>query len=90
MSRPPSWYKEDEKFLEYLEGAAGCVPSIVDAADLLRLRLKQIDRRVAQHYLRRVTKPAIEQVDDLVKDVDELRQQLHKALGMLQNERNEK
>ncbi|MGD8499782.1 MAG: hypothetical protein PVJ86_04000 [Phycisphaerales bacterium] len=90
MSRPLSWYKEDEKFLEYLEGAAGCVPSIVDKTDLLNLRLKQIGRRVERHYLRRVVEPAIDQVKELVDEVDELRQLLHKALKMLQDERNEK
>lgn len=90
MSRPPSWYKEDEEFLANLEGAAGCVPSIVDKADLLAVRLKQIDRRVERHYLRRVTQPAIEQVQELVDEVDELRELLHKALKMLQDGRNEK
>jgi hypothetical protein len=89
MSRD-NWYKEDVEFLEYLEGAAGCVPSIVDNAGLLRLRLRQIDRRVAGHYLQRVTGPAIDQVQGLVDEVDELRQLLHKALKMLQDGRNEK
>ena len=85
MPRTLNWCRDSAEFRNALEGACSCIPSIIDKTDLLELRLRQIDRRVQQHYLRRVTEPAIGQVEELAREVNELRGCLLQAYEMLQN-----
>ena len=88
MARPS---RGEERELEQLETLAALSSSIIDAAGVLSVRLRQVQRRaLGDEALLKVLKPAGTQLAEIADQADDMHQVLRNLLDQRQRERQEK